>query len=99
MRGSVMSHGDHASNYACPTLQAYPGEFQRARDHEQLVTLTFDLRFSSRGFSAAADSDGDCVRPRGADRETGSRVSTVVDLGNARGRRLVGYTCCCCWCH
>lgn len=40
--------------------------------------------------SAAADY----VRPRRADRETGGRVPTVVDLGSARGRRrLIECTC------
>lgn len=90
---AVMSHGDRSSTYAhTSTANSTP-------------ILTFDKDSFVKGrsrviawASAAADSNDDCVRPRGADRGTGSRVPTVVDLGNARGRRSAGCTCCCCRC-
>lgn len=57
--------------------------------------LSLSLAQSRVGSAAAADSDGDCVSSRRADRGTGSRrVPILVDLGrNARGRRSVEYTC------
>lgn len=104
----VMSHGDHARvdlRAACFSRRIPRRIPARARDLAIHVIRAISpvrqgpprARARDRvGFSAAADSDDGCVSAtRGADRGTGSRVPTVVDLGDARGRRSVGYTCRC----
>ena len=89
----------------CITYQAQPplGEFRAIRKppRKYRSDRLFPIVESSRAISrvgsaaAAADSDGDCVSSRRADRGTGSsRVPILVDLArNARGRRSVEYTC------